>query len=117
MESNEFDVRRTVVAVLERCSVCKHDYALEDTRIVEREGELWVVSICCSRCSAQSLVAAVVDGENAAVGAFGQSDRRAKADDTDGPVDVDDVLDMHRFLETFDGDFLALFSRRRKSQP
>jgi hypothetical protein len=31
----------------------------------------------------------------------------------DEPASVDDVLDMHRFLETFDGDFHALFSRRR----
>jgi len=29
-------------------------------------------------------------------------------------VTVDDVLDMHEFLETFDGDFHALFARRRR---
>ena len=114
MESNEFDVRRSVLAVLEQCSVCKQQYALEDARILERQGELWVLSICCSHCNTQALVAAVVDGDGAEVDTF---DRTEIEDSTERAADVanvDDVLDMHRFLETFDGDFVSLFSRRRR---
>jgi hypothetical protein len=115
MESNEFDVRRTVLAVLEQCSVCKQQYALEDARIIERQGELWVLSICCSHCKTQALVAAVVDGEGAEVDTFDQSEVRDYTKKADDPANVDDVLDMHRFLETFDGDFMSLFSRRRRN--
>jgi hypothetical protein len=108
MDSNEFDVRRTVLAVLEQCSVCKAQYSIDDASVIERQGGLWVLSVCCSHCLTQALVAAVVDDDGAAVDTF---DRVPAARD-DEPTSVDDVLDMHRFLETFDGDFHALFSRR-----
>ncbi len=109
MDSNEFDVRRTVLSVLEQCSVCNEQYSIDDARIIERQGELWVLSIRCSHCRTQALVAAVVDGDGAEVDTFD----RALLVQPDEPASVDDVLDMHRFLETFDGDFHALFSRRR----
>jgi len=110
MESNEFDVRRTVLSVLEQCSTCKQQYSIDDARVIERQGELWVLSICCSHCRTQALVAAVVDEEGTAVHTFD----RVPAEQSEEPANVDDVLDMHRFLETFDGDFHALFSRRRR---
>lgn len=108
MDSNEFDVRRTVLAVLEQCSVCKAHYSIDDARVIERQGELWVLSVCCSHCRTQALVAAVVDDEGAEVDTFD----RTPLERYDEPATVDDVLDMHRFLETFDGDFHALFSGR-----
>jgi hypothetical protein len=111
MESNEFDVRRTVLSVLEQCSVCKEHYTIDDARVIERQGELWVLSISCSHCRTQALVAAVVDGDGAEVDTFDP----APMEQPDEPANVDDVLDMHRFLETFDGDFHALFSRRHRS--
>ncbi|HVB64103.1 MAG TPA: hypothetical protein VNE17_05180 [Nitrolancea sp.] len=114
MESNDFDVRRTVLSVLEQCSVCKQQYALEDARVVERQGELWVLSICCSHCNTQALVAAVVDSEGAAVDAFEPTDIEDVTENVVEVANVDDVLDMHRFLETFDGDFMSLFSRRHR---
>lgn len=114
MESNEFDVRRTVLAVLEQCSVCKQHYVLDDARIIERQGELWVLSIRCSHCNTQALVAAVVDGDSAEVDTFGGTELEDEPEAVEEAASVDDVLDMHRFLETFDGDFLTLFSRRRR---
>lgn len=114
MESNELDVRRTVVAVLEQCSMCKQPYALDDARIVERQGEVWVLSVCCACCSAEALVAAVVDGSGVEVDTFDQLDTRKQAKSSDEAATVDDVLDMHRFLETFDGDFFSLFRRHQK---
>lgn len=114
MDSNEFDVRRTVVSVLEQCSNCQHQYSLDDARVIERQGELWVLSVRCSHCEAQAYVAAVVDGDGAEV-----DEVTGSVDDnfeivTDSPVTVDDVLDLHQFLETFDGDFAALFNRRHR---
>jgi hypothetical protein len=114
MESNEFDVRRTVLSVLEQCSVCKQQYALEDARVIERQGELWVLSIYCSHCKTQALVAAVVDDDGAEVDTFEQIKVESVLEAVDEVASVDDVLDMHRFLETFDGDFMSLFSRRHR---
>ncbi len=114
MESNEFDVRRTVVSVLEQCSKCKQQYSPDDARVIERQGELWVLSVRCSRCDAQAYVAAVVDA-----GGTEFDDVATWIDDgpngqSEDPVSVDDVLDVHEFLESFDGDFSALFSRRKR---
>lgn len=110
MESNEFEVRRTVLSVLEQCSVCKAHYSIDDARVIERQGELWVLSVYCSHCRTQALVAAVLDGDGAEVDTFD----RAPLQHHYEPANVDDVLDMHRFLETFDGDFHALFGRRHR---
>lgn len=114
MESNEFDVRRTVVSVLEQCSKCKQHYSPEDVRVIERQGELWVLSVRCSHCDAQAYVAAVVDGENAEVDEMNQMFDEITQDVSEESVTVDDVLDLHEFLDTFDGDFAALFHRRRR---
>jgi len=113
MDSNEFDVRRTVVSVLEQCSNCKQQYSLEDARVIERQGELWVLSVRCSHCDAQAYVAAVVDGDGAEIDEMRRTDEPDSEDAAEEPVTVDDVLDVHEFLDSFDGDFAALFHRRR----
>ena len=114
MDSNEFDVRRTVVSVLDQCSNCRHQYSLEDARVIERQGELWVLSVQCSHCDTQAYVAAVVDGDGTDVNDFTHSMDDLPNGANGQPVTVDNVLDLHEFLETFDGDFLALFNRRRR---
>jgi hypothetical protein len=114
MESNEFDVRRTVVSVLEQCAKCKHSYSLDDARVIERQGELWVLSVRCSQCDTQAFVAAVVDGDATEIGDIDEADVEIVDDEVVEPVSVDDVLDLHEFLDDFDGDFQALFHRRRR---
>ncbi len=79
----------------------------------------------CQDCHARSFVAAeVVDGSGASGSGFvdfaaaravhDQDDPAESAaleeSDTADPVDVDDVLLMHEFLDGFDGDFRKLFS-------
>jgi uncharacterized protein YkuJ len=116
MESNEFDVRRTVVSVLEQCAKCKHNYSLDDARVIERQGELWVLSVRCSHCETQAFVAAVVDGDAAEIDDIDQAEVAVEIveDEIAEPVTTDDVLDLHEFLDDFDGDFQALFHRRRR---
>ncbi len=114
MDSNEFDVRRTVVSVLDQCSNCKHQYSMDDARVIERQGDLWVLSVQCSHCDAQAYVAAVVGGDGTDVGDFTQPINNQSDNSNGDPVTVDNVLDLHEFLETFDGDFSALFNRHRR---
>jgi hypothetical protein len=114
MDVNELEVRRTVVAVLEQCSACKQPYELGDTRVVERQGEIWVLSVCCACCSAESLVAAVVDEAGVEVETFDRPDYGETPNEAPSAATVDDVLDMHQFLESFDGDFQALFRRHKR---
>lgn len=114
MDSNEFDVRRTVISVLEQCSNCKQQYSPDDARVIERQGELWVLSVRCSHCDAQAYVAAVVDPDKTEINRATRFDDDVPNTETGATITVDDVLDLHEFLEEFDGDFTALFRRRRR---
>lgn len=120
MDADHTDVRRGVLAVLEDCSQCQTPYRLDDARVVGRTGNLWVLAIRCSHCAAQSFVAAVVGDDDIdideALGDLLREDLSPELVVGSGrePVSVDDVLDMHEFLDCFDGDFHHLFQRRRR---
>jgi hypothetical protein len=111
------EVRRIVLSVVEDCVHCRQRFSLDDMRVVGRNGNLWVLAVRCPECASQSFVAAVVgehdDGttiEAAAIDLIEEEDVEQAGGAE--PVSVDDVLDMHEYLEEFDGDFLRLFSRR-----
>lgn len=116
-EPDYTEVRRIVLSVLSACSHCNHPYDLDDFEVVGRHGGLWGLRAHCTACDAEVHVAAVVGDtsvdltEGEALDWF-ESNEMPDEDEIE-PVTVDDVLDMHEFLETFDGDFRALFSRRR----
>ncbi|HET9014105.1 MAG TPA: hypothetical protein VFN57_00805 [Thermomicrobiaceae bacterium] len=111
------EVRRIVLSVLGDCAQCHRPHDLEDLRVVGRNGNLWVLAVRCGGCGTRAFVAAVV-------GDYGIDIAEAEAGEWDvvdvdeileaEPVGVDDVLDMHEFLESFDGDFQSLFTRRRR---
>jgi hypothetical protein len=113
------EVRRIVLSVVEECSRCRQRFSIEDLRVVGRNGNLWVLAVRCPTCEAQAFVAAVVgeyeDGTTIEATAIELADASEHMSDEsdDEPISVDDVLDMHEFLEAFDGDFFHLFSRRR----
>jgi hypothetical protein len=113
MDYGKFDVRQVVLSVLETCSQCHQPYELQDIRIVGRHGNLWVLAVSCSHCDAHACVAAVVSDSDVEDVTAEESASNA---DAGTPVTVDDVLDMHEFLESFDGDFHALFSGRRDTR-
>ena len=83
--------------------------------------------VSCSECHSRNFVAAVIgdgDAEEAqlALRRLGeehvrsQFERDAEFEEPGEPVSIDDLLDMHEFLQTFDGDFKALFSGRAQDR-
>lgn len=110
------EVRRIVLSVVEDCIQCQQRFSVDDMRVVGRNGNLWVLAVRCPECASQSFVAAVVgehdDGTTVEAAAIDLIDEDLEEPDNVELVDVDDVLDMHEFLEEFDGNFLRLFSRR-----
>jgi chromosome condensin MukBEF MukE localization factor len=85
---------------------------------------MWMLMVSCGECNARNFVAAVIgdgDAEEAqlALRRLGEEHVRSDIDTVDDvvsppgdAVSVDDVLDVHAFLQEFDGDFLALFRDR-----
>jgi hypothetical protein len=93
------------------CAVCGQNYETPNIRILYRQQDLWLISVFCDRCRTKGLVAALIrQSQVAEVITDFTEEEMAKLKDT-SPVTADDVLDVHNFLEGFNGDFASLFSK------
>ena len=92
-----------------KCGVCGHSYDSANVNILGHREDLWFVTVFCPSCNSKGIVAAIVKEEKAPeiITEFTEAD----SDRFSGAplIDSDDVLDMHTFLQRFDGDFSALF--------
>ena len=95
-----------------KCSVCGQHYEVDNVRVLGHQEDLWFLSVCCSACQTQSLVAAVIKEGKAP---------KVTTDLTEAELDkfkemekltADEALDIHSFLKDFDGDFSRLFSQK-----
>jgi hypothetical protein len=80
-----------------------------------------MLMVSCGECQARNFVAAVIgdgDAEEAqlALRRLGEEHVRTRTGiepedegEPGDPVSVDDVIEIHQFLQGFDGDFKALF--------
>lgn len=137
MDSSEFQIKQNILERMDRCSVCHREFGSDDLKVIRRERGFWVVAVTCSDCQNRNLVAAVLnDGDTAeARSALRELSRSAgygiSFDDepaiasapmveTESTVPVGelinagDVLEMHEFLDEFDGDFKRLFRERKQ---
>ena len=92
-----------------RCRVCRRSYDRAQVRVAARRDEIWLVSARCSLCRNQQIFCVALRGNGNEtilrdVSAAEEAQFAAMA-----PLTADDVLDMHQFLEDFDGDFKQLF--------
>ena len=95
-----------------KCSVCGQRYEVDNVKVLGHQEDLWFLSVFCSACQTQCLVAAVVkEGRALKVTTDlteAELDKFKKMDE----LTADEVLDMHSFLKSFDGDFSQLFSQK-----
>ena len=122
MDTSEKQIKRIVLDRMERCSVCHRGFEPDDVHVLSRKSDMWMLMVSCGECQARNFVAAVIgdgDAEEAqlALRRLGEEHVRTRTDmepEDDGepgePVSVDDVIEIHQFLQGFDGDFKALFS-------
>jgi hypothetical protein len=121
MDTSEKQIKRIVLDRMERCSVCHRSFEPEDVHVLSRKSDMWMLMVSCDECHARNFVAAVIgdgDAEEAqlALRRLGEEHLRARQgippemDDIPmDPVSVDDVLEIHEFLQDFDGDFKTYF--------
>jgi len=95
-----------------KCSVCRQRYEVDNVKVLGHQEDLWFLSVFCSVCQTQCLVAAVIkEGKALKVTTDlteAELDKFKKMD----KLTADEVLDMHRFLKDFDGDFSRFFSQK-----
>jgi hypothetical protein len=121
MDTSEKQIKRIVLDRMERCSVCHRGFEPDDVHVLSRKSDMWMLMVSCGECQARNFVAAVIgdgDAEEAqlALRRLGEEHVRTRTEiepEDEGvpgdPVSVDDVLEVHQFLQGFDGDFKALF--------
>ncbi len=124
MDTSEKQIKRIVLDRMERCSVCHRGFEPDDVHVLSRKSDMWMLMVSCGECQARNFVAAVIgdgDAEEAqlALRRLGEEHVRTRTEiepEDEGmsgePVSVDDVIEIHQFLEGFDGDFKALFRDR-----
>lgn len=123
MDTSERQIKRIVLDRMDRCSVCHREYGPDDVHVLSKKPDMWMMVVQCIDCHARSFVAAVLnDGDpDEARLALRQLTVQASSEVIDEvfeeqpsgpPVTPLDVLDMHEFLNDFDGDFRSLFSTK-----
>jgi len=103
-------IKRLVATI--KCGVCGQRYEGEHVRILGHYGDLWFLSVYCSACHSQGLVAAVIrEGQLPELITDLTEEEYDKFREMD-VVSEDDLLDIHNFLKEFDGDFSRFFSMK-----
>lgn len=121
-------MKQIVLKRMERCSVCHRHFSPDDVHILNRQPDMWTMMVECTDCHSRNFVAALMnDGDPGEArlalrelsDTIAQELHPAKQEidpaDTlpDGePVSAADVVDMHLFLDEFDGDFKLHFQQR-----
>ncbi len=90
------------------CSVCGTNHARSDIRVLGKLDSAWIVRVTCSSCQTAFKLLVVVEEQKAAVTPVREGRSR---EHRRPPVSIDDVLDAHGLLATFEGDVNALFKR------
>jgi hypothetical protein len=124
MDTSEKQIKRIVLNRMERCTVCHHEFDDTDIQVLSRKEDMWMMVVTCTECHGRNFVAAVLgDGDSSqaqlALRRLGQDvamDELVPIRVTEpvpsaaDAVSAEDVLEMHEFLDEFDGDFQRLFS-------
>jgi hypothetical protein len=132
MDASDNQIRRIVVERMDRCTVCHRRFVEDDVEVVSRKSDVWLMIVQCKDCHARSFAAVVGDTtapiDTESLFGFRTDGSIEITFETEGeffeiedsteeatiPVDVDDVLEMHSFLDSFDGDFKSLFKDHPK---
>ena len=124
MDTSERQIKRIVLERMDRCSICHRSFQPDDVHVLSRNPDVWMMVVQCVDCHARNFVAALIGDSDPAAArmALRQLSAEQSVDDhvttfPEGfpgePIGVNDVVEMHEYLSTFDGDFKALFDRSR----
>jgi hypothetical protein len=132
MDASDNQIRRIVVERMDRCTVCHRRFVEDDVEVVSRKSDVWLMIVQCKDCHSRSFAAVVGDTsapiDTESLFGFRPDGSIEITFETDGeyfdiqqfdeeaedPVTVDDLLEMHDFLDSFDGDFKSLFADQPK---
>ncbi|MDP9375140.1 MAG: hypothetical protein M3Q65_22360 [Chloroflexota bacterium] len=113
-EALEGRIKRLILAAVTKCNACRRRYTLDDFAVVGHRDHLWMVTVVCEGCRTQGFITAVVQGRRPLTTSTpDERGRQSASPSASTPLTIDDLLDLHDFLDDFDGDFAALFAGNR----
>ena len=104
------NVIKRVMASL-KCGVCQQRYEPDNISVLGHEEDLWFLGVFCPACHTQYLMAAVIKEGKAPEVVTDLTEAEWDKFKNEVGLTADEVLDMHKFLKDFDGDFSRLFGR------
>ncbi|MBI3522072.1 MAG: hypothetical protein HY071_03095 [Chloroflexi bacterium] len=102
------------------CHVCGGNHSKSEIRVLGKLESAWIVRVTCGTCQTAFKLLVVVDESDAGSGGSGKTGRAAavpvKEDHPSErrrpPVTLDEVLDVHEFLSTYEGGVSALLPEK-----
>ena len=111
---NKHSIRKLISTI--KCSVCGQHYGSKNTKVLGHRDNMWFLHVSCPACLSQALVAATANDDKPPQGATeltaAELTKLVKA----SPIGADDILDLHAFLQEFNGDFVGLFSPKQHGE-
>lgn len=94
------------------CAACGRAYAPEGIRMLAERDGLFFVDLACLMCGSQATAIVTIELEDGATARVDVPELDPVAASGRGaPVDLDDVLDVHQVLSTYEGDLTGLLRR------
>ncbi len=101
-------VRQLLTSI--KCGVCGQGYELANVNILGKQDDVLFIQVVCSSCYTQCLVAIMLGDHAFAKAVSDLTDKEFDKFSTFGPLSSNEELDMHYFLNGFDGNFMKLFA-------
>jgi len=92
-----------------RCSKCDRHYDPGHINVLGHQENVWFFSVYCSNCQSQGLVAASIKKDKRTNVVTDLSRSEMTKFSNSSRINSDDILEMHSFLNVFDGDFERIF--------
>ena len=94
-----------------KCSVCGEHYETNNIKVLGHQDDIWFLNAFCPACYSQALVAAVIQKGKPSELITDLSEAELAKSTQGSTISGDDILDLHSFLQDFDGDFVKLFNQ------
>jgi hypothetical protein len=91
------------------CSVCGTNHSRSEISILGKREGAWLVRVACSKCETSITLLVYVGDKTPQLAATTVSRQPRRP-----PLSLDDVLDAHELLGSYNGDATRLFAPREK---
>ena len=100
-------IKRLMLSI--KCTVCGRRYEESQVSVLGHKKDLWFLTASCAACGTRCLVTVALKEGSVPQPVSDLSEREAAIFRHKKALNADEILDMHRFLKGFDGDFNLLF--------